>query len=128
MKTLISRVFFLGMLVVCVSAFAQDVTIDALSASPDNFKLLLENDEVRVLEYSLQPGAKDKPHTHPPKVSYVVAGGTLKITTGEGKSFSVQEKAGAASWMGSVGWHYVENTGKTTVRVVLVEVKRASPE
>lgn len=123
---LVLRVCFLALLLP-VTAFAQEVAIDALTASPANFRLLLENDEVRVLEYSLQPGARDQPHTHPPKVSYVVAGGSLKITTGDGKSFVAQEQPGAASWMGTVGWHYVENIGETTVRVVLVEVKRASP-
>jgi hypothetical protein len=43
------------------------LNIDELKASPANFKLLLENEHVRVLEYTLKPGAKDTPHTHPPK-------------------------------------------------------------
>lgn len=99
---------------------------DALAASPDHFRLLLENEEVRVLEYQLLPGERDKWHTHPPKVSYVVAGGKLRITTDDGQSFDVDETTDSAAWMGALGWHYAENIGTTTVRIVVVEVKRAA--
>lgn len=34
--------------------------IDALKASPANFKLLLDNENVRVLEYTLDPGKNDE--------------------------------------------------------------------
>jgi hypothetical protein len=42
-------------------------------------------------------GDRDQWHTHPPKVSYVVAGGTLRITTEDGQSFLTDEKSGSAS-------------------------------
>ena len=54
-------------------------TVDAVRASPDRFRTLLENDHVRVLEYTLRPGERDQWHTHPPKVSYAVRGGRLRI-------------------------------------------------
>lgn len=101
--------------------------VDALAASPDHFRLLLENEEVRVLEYQLLPGERDHWHTHPPKVSFVVAGGRLRITTDDGKSFDVDETTDSAAWMGTLGWHFAENIGTTTVRIVLIEVKRAAP-
>ena len=51
-------------------AMAQKSTsIDAATASPDRFKVLLENQHVRVLEYVLLPGEQDQWHTHPAKVS-----------------------------------------------------------
>lgn len=117
-------------LLLCLSPeVASDSTsIDALSASPENFKLLLENEHVRVLEYTLQPGEKDKPHTHPPKVSYIVEGGSLRITTGGGKSFVVDESVGHAMWSEEIGEHFVENIGPTPVKVVLVEVKSATAD
>lgn len=116
----------LSLAVLPLVSVAQPPSIDALAASPDNFKLLLENEHVRVLEYTLQPGERDQPHTHPPKVSYVVTGGTLRITTADGKSFLAEDAAGTATWAGAVGRHFVENVGKTPVRVVLVEVKSAA--
>jgi quercetin dioxygenase-like cupin family protein len=103
-----------------------DESIDALVSSPDRFKLLLENDEVRVLEYQLLPGQRDEWHTHPPKVSYVVSGGTLRISLKDGSSFEVTETTGAAAWMNALGAHFAENVGSTPVRIVLVEVKSAA--
>jgi quercetin dioxygenase-like cupin family protein len=107
-------------------SFSEPAPIDALTASPGNFKLLLENEHVRVLEYTLAPGQRDEWHTHPPKVSYVVSGGKVRVTTEDGKSFLADEEAGTASWMGALGRHFVENVGSTTVRVVLTEVKCAT--
>jgi quercetin dioxygenase-like cupin family protein len=100
--------------------------IDAVSVSPDRFKTLLDNQHVRVVEYTLLPGERDQWHTHPPKVSYVVTGGTLRITTDDGQSFPSEEKAGSATWMDALGRHFAQNVGKTPVRIVLVEVKGAS--
>ena len=51
--------------------------IDAVKASPANFRLLLENEHVRVVEYALRAGERDQWHTHPARVSYVVSGGTV---------------------------------------------------
>ena len=97
--------------------------IDALKASPENFKLLLENDHVRVLEYTLKPGTKDITHTHPPKSSYTVSGGQLKVHYENGDSLIFDDTAGTASWMDHVGKHYVENIGNTEIKVILAEVK-----
>lgn len=97
--------------------------IDALKASPDNFKLLLENDKVRVLEYTLKPGFKDQIHTHPPKSSYIVTGGKLKVFRIGGESEIFDEVPGTASWMDYVGEHYVENIGTTEIKIILTEVK-----
>lgn len=119
--------FGAGLLTGCVNGpVRQSDQIDALKASPDNFKLLLENENVRVLEYVLRPGEKDIWHTHPPKSSYVVSGGQLKIYLENGETFLADEQAGTASWMKALGKHYVENVGNTEVKVILTEVKSAA--
>ncbi|MCG8603913.1 hypothetical protein MJD09_02810 [bacterium] len=102
--------------------------IDPVVVSSQMYKVLLENQHVRVVEYQINPGEKDNWHTHPPKVSYVISGGTLKIIQEENESFVVEEEAGTASWLGTVGKHYVENVGKTSVRILLVEVKNVAAE
>lgn len=99
------------------------LNIDALKASPANFKLLLDNDSVRVLEYTLDPGKKDEWHTHPAKSSYVVSGGQLKVYLENREIIMADEKEGTASWLHAVGKHYVENIGKTTVKIILTEIK-----
>jgi len=102
--------------------------IDALTASPANFTLLLENEHVRVLEYMLLPREQDQWHTHPPKVSYVLSGGKLEIHLEDGTSFLADEKTGTADWAGVRGKHYVKNVGSTPVSILLVEDKAAARE
>lgn len=97
--------------------------IDALQASPANFNLLLENQYVRVLEYTLNPGEKDQMHTHPAKSSYIVSGGMVRVYLENGDTIREEEKAGTATWMDAVGKHYVENVGNTPIKVILTEIK-----
>ena len=104
-------------------AATDNSDIDALKASPENFKLLLENDHVRVLEYTLKPGTKDITHTHPPKSSYIISGGQLKVHFENGDSSIFDDKAGTTSWMDHVGKHWVENIGTTEIKIILTEVK-----
>lgn len=106
-----------------VSKDTSKLNIDVLTASPANFKLLLENEHVRVLEYTLKPGEKDTPHTHPAKSSYVVTGGKIKVYLENGETIIVDEVTGTASWMGYTGKHYVENIGNTTIKIIITEVK-----
>jgi quercetin dioxygenase-like cupin family protein len=100
--------------------------IDIVKASPDNCKVLLENEYVRVLQYSLKPNESDNPHTHPPKSYYVVSGGTLRVYPENGEPFNADEVQGVVEWSGYVGKHYVQNIGNTTVTLLLTEVKGAA--
>lgn len=107
-------------------AHAQATEIDPVRVSPDRYRVLLDNKEVRVVEYVLKPGERDQWHTHPPKVSYVATGGSLRITLADGTSFVSAESQGTAQWMNTLGRHYAQNIGTTPVRIVLVEVKSTS--
>jgi quercetin dioxygenase-like cupin family protein len=78
---------------------------------------------VRVIEYSLKPGEKENPHTHPPKTSYVISGGTLKVYPENEKPFDTEEVTGTTEWAGKRSKHYVENIGQTTVKILLTEIK-----
>jgi beta-alanine degradation protein BauB len=97
--------------------------IDPVSVSPDKYRVLLENDRVRVVEYTIKAGERDNPHTHPAKVSYVAEGGTLRIVLAD-TSFLSEEGRGDISFRGRVPRHYAENVGSTTTRIILFEVKR----
>jgi quercetin dioxygenase-like cupin family protein len=127
----LARIALLGaaLMLSCRTPSAQRVTaIDPVAVSPDRFKVLLENEHIRVVEYSLQPGERDKPHTHPPKVSYVVNGGSVRIHLDDGTSFPSDEKQGTATWMNALPRHFAENVGGTPVRIVLFEIRRSDAE
>ena len=120
---LLAGSFFL-LIALAQAVYAKEAyEIDPVSVSPEMFTVILANEHVRVVEYILEPGQRDQWHTHPPKVSYVLGGGSLRIRTEDGNSFIVEEKSGTASWMNSLGRHYAENVGKTSVRILLVELK-----
>ncbi len=46
---------------------------DPVTTSPKYYKVLLENDHMRVLEYRLKAGEKEPMHSHPAGVVYVLA-------------------------------------------------------
>jgi ketosteroid isomerase-like protein/quercetin dioxygenase-like cupin family protein len=99
--------------------------VDGLVSSPDNFKLLLENDRVRVLQYTLPPGALDHWHTHPPRVGYVLSGAKIRVTEADGSHQDFDEKAGDIYWGDFSPLHDTYNLGATPYVALLVEVKGA---
>ena len=100
----------------------QDV--DALTASPDTFRLIVENDNVRVLEYTLLPGQKDRRHTHPQRVAHVIAGGKLRVGFPDGSHRDFDEIAGTSEWSAPSPLHDTQNIGTTPIKILLVEVKQ----
>ena len=48
--------------------------LEALVAAPTNHRLLLDDEEVRVLEVTVEPGEREKPHHHRwPSIMVVLA-------------------------------------------------------
>lgn len=99
------------------------ISIDIVQSSPDQAKVLNENQYVRVVEYTLNPGEKDIWHTHPPRSSYVVSGGKVQVFSENGQSSVSEIKAGGASWAGHGAKHYVQNIGDTKIKIILTEIK-----
>jgi quercetin dioxygenase-like cupin family protein len=126
MKSTIFFAIFILTLAAHSTAQQQPDHTDPTEVSPEKYAVLLENEHVRIVEYVINPGEKDAWHTHPPKASYIVSGGKLRITPEGADSFVVQEDTGNATWMGALGRHFGENVGTTPVRIVLVEIKSLS--
>src|SRR6267142_2906021 len=61
--------------VLWATAHAQD----PVKTSPQYYKVLLENDQVRVLEYRLKAGEKEAMHSHPAGVVYASAAQNLSL-------------------------------------------------
>ncbi len=101
--------------------------VDGLVSSPGNFKLLLENDHVRVLQYTLLPGALDHWHTHPPRVGYVLSGAKIRVTEADGSHEDYDNKAGEIYWDEFSPLHDTMNISTTAFMALLVEVKNANP-
>ena len=99
---------------------------DAVKVAPNNFKVLAENEQIRVVQDTLAPGETEAMHTHPAGWYYVTMPGTMKVTRADGKTEIWNAKAGEQAWMDADPPHTSENIGKTTIQYVLVEVKSAT--
>ena len=51
---------------------------DAAVANPTTVQVKLDNPSVRVLDTVLNPGQKERPHSHPACVIYVISGGKVR--------------------------------------------------
>ena len=100
--------------------------VDALLSSPGSFKLLLDNEHVRVLQYTLPPGALDHWHTHPPRVGYVLSGAKIRVTEADRIHEDYDEKTGEIYWDGFSPLHDTLNLDTKPYIALLVEVKGAS--
>ncbi len=96
--------------------------IDPVTASPNNYKLLFEDDKHRVVEMSLRAGEKDNEHSHPAELVYFISGGAAKIYLPDGQVMEAEIPDGHV--MSSEGWtHTVENTGTTDIKAIIFEIK-----
>jgi quercetin dioxygenase-like cupin family protein len=96
---------------------------DAVKVAPDSYKIVLENDQVRVLEVRIRQGAKSEMHSHPRSVAICLNDQRLKFTFPNGKSEDTDLKRGQAVWLDGLS-HAVENTGNEDVSSVVVELKK----
>lgn len=95
---------------------------DPLVVNSKSIALKLENSRVRVLEATLAPGVKEKLHSHPAYVIYVIAGGKVRTHSTDGKVTEANFRTGDVIYREPVT-HWAENIGKTTIRLELVELK-----
>ena len=115
-KALTSSLF--ASLLFAASAMAQD----PVPIYPDNYKVLLENDRVRVLDFQLKKGAKENFHSHPAAVTYVLAPFKIRFSFPDGTTRIREAKAGDV-FFGEAVIHASENIGDTDAHGILVEMK-----
>ena len=97
---------------------------DVLEVASNAYRLVLENDRVRVLEVVLQPQERAVMHNHPhDHVVYVLNDARFKLETPDGKIGEFDLKAGQALMIDS-GAHETTNIGSTIGRNIVVELKR----
>ena len=86
------------------------------------YRVVFENDVVRMLEATFHPGDRIARHRHPDQVSYVVTGGRLRIAMNDLPARDVDVEDGEALPFFALE-HTVENIGKTDVKVVVLEIR-----
>jgi hypothetical protein len=106
------------LLVSSLGAKAQDAT----KTDGDKYRVLLENEHVRVLEYRDLPGTTTRQHSHPAFVLYAMAPFKRKLLLPDGKVLMREFKAGDVIYSDEEK-HIGENVGTTPTHVIMVEMK-----
>ena len=105
-------------------AWAQD----PLKVAGGQYRLIAENEDVRVLGVEVAPGAKTVMHSHPDVMAVMLQPGIVKWTMPDGKSVQSAPDAKRGTVMAlDAQTHISENVGKTTLRSVLIEFKKPAP-
>ena len=123
MKRLLVLVLVLLVTGIARSDGSVSRTQDPLIVNSKTIGLKLENPRVRVLEATLKPGDKEQTHSHPAYVIYVIVGGKFRNHATDGTVTDGEFKTGDVIYREPVT-HWAENTGDTTIRLVLVELKK----
>ncbi len=98
---------------------------DPARVMPRAYRVVLENDRVRVLEFISRPGmgiCGEGMHSHPARLNIAMSGWQGVASTPNSPAKAVQRKEGEVFWR-EAETHKVENTGKASSRVLIVELK-----
>jgi quercetin dioxygenase-like cupin family protein len=92
------------------------------SQPSDTAKVLLENEQVRVIEMRFKPGAKFDTQSHPNRFIYGLSDGALLFSPPGKTPYELSFKAGEALWLPAQAMA-TQNEGDKEVRALVVELK-----
>jgi len=95
---------------------------DPTNTDPDKYKVVFENERVRVLEYRDEPGQRMSRHDHPDSVMVTLTPFDRRLVGEGGETRDVTLEPGMVRWL-DAQTHSGENTGTTPTHVVFVELK-----
>jgi quercetin dioxygenase-like cupin family protein len=101
---------------------ADAPSMDPAVVNAKTAHVTFENDRVRVIDATLQPGDKEKLHSHPAYVIYVLSGGKVRNHLADGTTAESEFVTGQTIFREPLT-HWAENIGTTTIHVLLVELK-----
>jgi quercetin dioxygenase-like cupin family protein len=97
------------------------MSLDPANSNPEHYKVVFENERVRVLEYTDTPGDRTTPHQHPDSVMYTLSSFRRRLVSGDAHR-DVELQAGTVGWLPAQE-HHGENIGDTPTHVIFVELK-----
>jgi len=106
-------------------------SLDAVAASVKHHKVLLENDQIRVLETIIKPGEETALHTHVwPGYLYVLSWSDFerfdehRNVMMDSSRLETTPQPGTAVWSAPLGLHSLRNVGQHNIHVIMTEFKR----
>lgn len=98
---------------------------DAVTSDPRSFRVVLENERVRVLEYRSGPGLSvcgQGMHYHPERVTVLLTGAKVRITDAQGRTV-VRDIPPGHVFFSPAETHSTENIGGAGARTYIIELK-----
>src|SRR5690349_18254462 len=108
-----------------LTATGESLAQDPVKAAPRQYRVALENDKVRVLEYWSRPGLAlcgQGRHFHPAHLTISLTDVKARVTLDDGRVIVAQDKPGDMFWA-PAGFHVTENLGREAARAYVVEFK-----
>lgn len=109
----------------CLALASAVLAQDAAKVSPRTYKVVFEDDRVRVLEYVSKPGlgvCGQGRHYHPAHLTMQLTDLKIKVTEENGGSKTADVPAGRM-FASPAEWHTTENIGAGAARAYIVEYK-----
>ena len=121
----------LAAIVLCILAWtvwpaSSQTDDDVLKVIPENYKLLIDNPFVRVLEAHIPAGTEEKPHRHLKGVSVCLTEYSLEsrtLTNGQWTSWTRNDRTIGTTYWSDASFHQVRNVGKTDSHTMRIELK-----
>ncbi len=104
--------------------FSAPMDDDPVVTNPNLYRVVMENERVRILEYLDRPGDRTTPHRHPDSVMYTLSSFRRRLRSGD-REVDVEIAAGTTNWL-AAQTHSGENIGDTDTHVLFVELKQPS--
>ena len=98
---------------------------DAVTTEPGSYRVLLENPQVRVLEFVSRPGTwlcGVGKHSHPAHLTVALSEARVRVTLPDGQRIDASNQLGDVFWS-EAETHTVENVGSGVVRALIIEIK-----
>lgn len=98
------------------------MTLDPSMTNPDHYKVVFENERVRVLEYTDQPGDKTTPHEHPDSVMVTLSTFRRRMYSMNNEPHDLTLTAHKVGWL-AAQQHSGHNIGDTDSHALFIELK-----
>jgi hypothetical protein len=98
---------------------------DPVETNPQFYRVIFENDRVRVLEYRDRPGDRTRDHGHPDSVMYTLSSFDRRLIAGD-REVDVELEEGTVRWLDAQE-HAGQNIGGTETHALFIELKEPRP-